>query len=314
MKQVILVDCMNLVYRSHFAHQFLTSRGRPTGVIYGFLNNILKVARHYPQTPMIFCWDCKGPTWRHAVAPGVYKANRSKRDPKMKGILDTQRRQLKELLKQMGFRQIQAEMLEADDIIASLALAFDTKGYDRVFIYSGDHDFYQCISRKVGVIQGKAGVLKQVTEEDAYQETGILPEEYALLKSIAGDSSDNMKPVPGIAEKKALLLLEAGADPRFEDFKRHDKAVRLKIKILEEHWKAVHECYRVCKLPATAFMPKQCAENLAGIVDRATRFPNRKRRATKAESQILLKWMIEFFTRFELNEFIRRSSEFGRLV
>lgn len=314
MKQVILVDCMNLVYRSHFAHQFLASRGRPTGVIYGFLNNMLKVARHYPKIPMIFCWDCKGPTWRHAVAPGIYKANRSKRDPKMKGILDSQRRQLKELLKNMGFRQIQAEMLEADDIIASLASAFDAKGYDRVFIYSGDHDFYQCLSKNIGILQGKAGVLKQITEDDALNETGIIPRDFVLLKSIAGDSSDNMKPVPGIAEKKALALIQAGADPRHKNFEDHQADVQAAIKILQPHWEKVHVCYQMSKLPATDFMPEKCAENMTGIVERALKFPYRKRKKTKEESQQLLKWMIEFFNRYELKEFLRRSSEFGRMV
>ena len=71
MKQIVLVDSKNQLYRSHFAPSLMPlSRedGFPTGAIYGCLNYVLLgVHKHLPDASFIWCWDGQGETWRHKL-------------------------------------------------------------------------------------------------------------------------------------------------------------------------------------------------------------------------------------------------------
>src|ERR1035438_6521278 len=71
MKQIILIDGKNALYRMHFSPS-LTALSRedgfPTGSIYGNLNYVLLgVHKHLPDASFIWCWDGQGETWRHRL-------------------------------------------------------------------------------------------------------------------------------------------------------------------------------------------------------------------------------------------------------
>ena len=75
-KVVILVDGKNVAYRMHYSHLALqTKEGFPTGMLHGFLYNLLRLHRAEPEARFIFCWDGAPPTWRH-ILQKQYKANR----------------------------------------------------------------------------------------------------------------------------------------------------------------------------------------------------------------------------------------------
>lgn len=71
MKQIILVDAKNQLYRNHFSPSLMhLSRddGFPTGSIFGNLNYVLLgVHRHLPDAYFVWCWDGIGETWRHRL-------------------------------------------------------------------------------------------------------------------------------------------------------------------------------------------------------------------------------------------------------
>jgi len=72
MKQIVLVDGKNLVFRVHYVHRQLTSKdGKPTSVLYGVLSSMLNMASRLPEANWAFVWDGAGKTWRHDLLDEV---------------------------------------------------------------------------------------------------------------------------------------------------------------------------------------------------------------------------------------------------
>lgn len=69
MDRLIIVDGKNFVYRHHFTHRGLASKGRPTSALFGALQGLAALSRRIPNTPIIFVWDGGGKTWRHKMSP-----------------------------------------------------------------------------------------------------------------------------------------------------------------------------------------------------------------------------------------------------
>lgn len=309
--QIILVDANNLMYRTHFTHTNLTDhRGYPTGIIHGMLSNVLSIAKKYPDSHQIFCWD-KGQSWRTALAPKVYKANRVRNEDVTKAV-GVQMPLVKSVLQRFGFHQLSMSSIEADDWISALASAFASELSTReVYIYSGDRDFYQCITNKVTVLKPTKTGLQAVTPNSVEKEFGVVPVQYTLLRALAGDSSDNYKPVPGIGDKKALAYIMSGIDPRLPNFSDHPQTVRMRAMKLKSFWPEIHNCWKMCILPP-AHMPKTEADALRTLVRRVVVSPSRKVLSSE-EKQRVRKWFYDFTMTYDLAELSRKQDDFWLL-
>lgn len=72
MKQLVLVDAKNMVFRHHWTHKDLRDEdGKPTSVLYGFLNGLLSLSNKMPDARFVFVWDGEGRTWRHDLLARV---------------------------------------------------------------------------------------------------------------------------------------------------------------------------------------------------------------------------------------------------
>src|SRR5690606_7024378 len=98
---------------------------------------------------------------------------------------------------------------EADDIMHTLAKKADTAGLDTMLITS-DLDALQSISPSVHVYALKKGFsnIEKFDIDYFEQKHGIDVEQFLDLKSLKGDSSDNIPGVPGVGEKTAVQLLK----------------------------------------------------------------------------------------------------------
>src|SRR3970282_1392957 len=135
MKKVILIDSMHLGSSCYCAYKnLMTEEGEPSGVIHGFLSNILSLTRKFEHCSMVFCWD-QGDSWRKKLFPTVYKVNRGTWDNKdiVLNQLSTVKR---DFLDVMGFKSVQVESVEADDCISLVTSGLLDKGAE-VLIYSG---------------------------------------------------------------------------------------------------------------------------------------------------------------------------------
>ena len=151
-------------------------------------------------------FDMRAPTFRHKAYDG-YKAQRKGMPEELAGQLPV----LKELLAALGYRIVESEGYEADDILGTLARRCRETG-NQCVIATGDRDSLQLVSDNVTVrITATKFGRPEVTvyDRDKIVETyGVEPEQLIDIKAIQGDSSDNIPGVAGIGQKGAAELIQ----------------------------------------------------------------------------------------------------------
>lgn len=203
-EKLVILDGNSLMNRAFYAlPPMTTSKGQPTGAIYGFTTMLFKIYNEIKPDYIAATFDLKAPTFRH-LEYADYKAGRKK----MPDELAAQFAPVKELLKAFNIDVFEKEGYEADDIIGTISREYETKDLD-IVIFTGDRDALQLVSDNTVVMITKKGI----TELDIYNKDAI-KSKYGLeplgiidLKGLMGDASDNIPGVPGIGEKTALKLL-----------------------------------------------------------------------------------------------------------
>lgn len=206
MEKIILVDGNNLLFRSYYATAYngnfmKNSKGFPTNALFGFSNMINKIILEEKPTYILVAFD-KGKTFRHEKY-SEYKAGRIE----MPDELRLQFPIAKKLLELMGIKYYEIENYEADDIIGTFSKFCDNTKYTGTII-SSDKDLLQLITDSVDIKLLKSKDYIRYNPESFYKEYKIKPINIIDLKSLMGDSSDNIKGVKGIGEKTALKLLQ----------------------------------------------------------------------------------------------------------
>lgn len=201
MGNFIIIDGNSLINRAFYALPPLTGKnGKPTQAIYGFVKMLLKL-REYNPTHMAVAFDLRAPTFRHKEFD-YYKATRKS----MPEDLAVQVPVLKDLLRAMKIAVIEKEGYEADDIIGTMAKAAEMPTY----VVTGDRDSFQLIDDDTTVLFTKKGIseLDEMTEETLKSAMGLTPSGVIEYKALAGDTSDNIRGVPGVGDKSAGMLIE----------------------------------------------------------------------------------------------------------
>ena len=207
--KLLVLDGNSLVNRAFYGIKILTTKdNRPTNAIYGFLNILLNLLRENQPDEVAIAWDLKAPTFRHKMYDG-YKATRHG----MPEELAQQMPVLKELLAQLGFVMVSREGWEADDLLGTLSAAAAARS-DECLLATGDRDSLQLVNDHVTVLLAstRAGRSETVPmDPEAIREKYGLenPRQLIEVKSLMGDTSDNIPGVPGVGEKTALALVQA---------------------------------------------------------------------------------------------------------
>lgn len=206
-KIFVLIDGKSLFYRGYYAMPHLsTADGQPTGGVYGFASLALELVRQLRPDYVAVAWD-KAKTnirRRRAIYP-EYKANRHPAPPDFYQQIPI----LRQLLEALGWPFYEVDDYEADDIIGTLSKQANRAGIHTV-IASSDLDMLQLIDDDTEVYALKKG-LSSIDRFDvkAFQaKYGIRVDQFLDLKSLKGDSSDNIPGVPGVGEKTAVALLQ----------------------------------------------------------------------------------------------------------
>ena len=200
--KLLAIDGNSIVNRAFYGIKLLTTRdGRYTNALVGFFNILTKLTSAEAPDEVAVAFDLKAPTFRHTMYAG-YKAQRKG----MPDELAAQMPVLKEMLTALGYKIVTCEGYEADDILGTLAAACRARG-DECVIATGDRDSFQLVGGPVRVQY--EGTKAQRIDEDAVRERyGVAPAQMIDVKSLMGDSSDNIPGVTGIGEKTALALIQ----------------------------------------------------------------------------------------------------------
>lgn len=183
-----------------------TKDGTPTGGVYGFTALSLELIKKLKPDYVAVAWDKPKTNIRKRVELyPEYKANRKPAPPDFYEQIPI----LHELLDALGWPLYELDDYEADDILATFARQAEAKGVECCLITS-DLDVLQAISPTTHVYALKKGFsnIELFHPEHFEEKYGVRVDQFLDLKSLKGDSSDNIPGVPGIGEKTAIELLQ----------------------------------------------------------------------------------------------------------
>ena len=204
-KRLVLLDAHAILHRAYHAlPDFATSKGEPTGALYGLVTMVLKIISDLKPDYIVACYDLPKPTYRHEVYEG-YKSGRAKTDDALVAQLESS----KELCEALNIPIYSKEGFEADDMLGTITEHLKKEDVD-IIIASGDMDTLQLVDdEKVQVYTLKKGINDTILySEDAVKERfGFGPKLLPDYKGLRGDPSDNIIGIQGIGEKTATELI-----------------------------------------------------------------------------------------------------------
>jgi DNA polymerase-1 len=206
-KKFAIIDGKSVFYRGYYAMPNLTAKdGTPTGGVFGFATMALEVIRRLKPDYVAVAWDKPKTNIRRRVA--MYPEYKAGRKPAPADFYE-QIPVLQQLLEAFGWPLYELDDYEADDIMGTLALQANEKGLETMLITS-DLDMLQLVNEQVRVYALKTGLsnIELYSPKTFEAKYGIKVNQFLDLKSLKGDSSDNIPGVPGIGEKGALDLLK----------------------------------------------------------------------------------------------------------
>ena len=209
--KLLILDGNSVINRAFYGVKLLTTReGIYTNAIYGFLNILERMEREEQPEAICVAFDLHGPTFRHEQYEG-YKATRHG----MPEELAQQMPLMKQVLRAMNIPIYECQGWEADDVIGTVSRICSNNDWECVIV-TGDRDSLQLIDENVHVklVISKPGQTTATLYDRAkfLEEYGFEPIKMIDLKSLMGDSSDNIPGVAGVGPKTATdLLLKFGS-------------------------------------------------------------------------------------------------------
>jgi DNA polymerase-1 len=206
--KVILIDGGCVGARAVFTVGQLSFNEIPTGVIYGFLKEIQRVAEEYKTNDFMYFWDSKK-SHRKKLFPD-YKVkrsdNRTKKEIETWKIAHEQYDELREeILPYFGWtNQFLEDGYEADDLLHQAAVQLSDK-HDVIMVTS-DQDMYQSLDYCTIY---NPSTRKEYDRLDLLNQWGVAPDEWGKVKTLAGCKSDEVPGVPGVGEKTAIKFLRS---------------------------------------------------------------------------------------------------------
>lgn len=211
MKKITIIDGYSLFFRAYYATAYKgedtilkTSTGTPINAIYTFINMIFPIlAKIHEGDGFIVALDTGKKTFRHELLED-YKGTRNE----VPHSLIVQFPILRDALSSFNIKYVEFDGYEADDIAGTIAsMASDSN--IKVELYTSDKDYLQLVSDNItlNLIKKSIKEVSKITPNNFYSLYDINPNQVNDYKGLKGDSSDNLKGIPGIGEKTAKTLL-----------------------------------------------------------------------------------------------------------
>jgi len=193
--KVLLVDGFNLIRRIYEA------RPEPDidSVITASLQSLQRALREHTPTHVVMVFENHDRTWRHLLYKD-YKANRS---PTPTALTEGMSK-FESSFQEIGVNSFSLDSYEADDVIATFAYGIEAAENDAV-ILSSDKMYLQLLSPHIRIVNHFEH--KDISEKDVVERYGVKKQQLIDYWALVGDSSNNIKGVPGVGAKSAVNLL-----------------------------------------------------------------------------------------------------------
>ena len=201
-KSLYILDGHYQIYRAYYApFAPLTSpKGEPTKGIHVFCATLFNLIRSRRPDYLAMVMDVSDETvFRRDLDP-EYKAHR---EPPPEDFAQ-QRDRILSIVQAMDVPILRVPKFEADDLMATIVKRLADRDIN-VFMVSTDKDLEQLITDKAFLYDAAKDV---VLDRSAMEEKKGYPPELAVdIQTLTGDSTDNVKGVPGIGPKTAVKLI-----------------------------------------------------------------------------------------------------------
>ncbi len=211
-KRLLLIDTFYFLHRSFhaFPQDFQTSKGEPTGMVYGFTQVLLNSILDLSPTHIACGWESEElPSFRKELY-AEYQATRIPAEPEAEKLFWDQVPRIEQIIEAFNIPRIWSNGFEGDDVLGTMAY----KGAEQsayVIISTADQDMLQLINDKVFVFRPAKPpfVRKTIFDKETFIEKyGFEPKQMIDYKALRGDPSDNIPGVKGIGDKTAKKLLK----------------------------------------------------------------------------------------------------------
>jgi DNA polymerase-1 len=208
-QHLYLVDGSGYIFRAYHRLPPLTDpEGTPVGAVYGFTAMLWKLitelANAEAPTHLAVILDAGSHTFRNDMY-AEYKAHR----PPPPEDLIPQFPLIRDAVRAFSVPCIEEAGFEADDIIASYALAAKRDGFN-VTIVSSDKDLMQLIQPGIDLLDTMKN--QRIDRAEVIEKFGVPPEKVGDVLALMGDTADNVPGVRGVGPKTAAELILAYGD------------------------------------------------------------------------------------------------------
>jgi len=209
-RPVIIIDGLNLFMRHYAAHPAMSKNGEQVGGIVGFLTGVRRLSEKIGPSEIYVIWEGQGSAKKRSLYKEYKKSKKPKRLNRyyddIPDSLSNQTNQISVIVKALRFtpvRQIYVEGCEADDAIGYMC-RYTFKDRRKVIV-SSDHDYYQLLNKNTLIYSPTLkGFVNKNKVKERYK---VSAENFCLVKSIAGDQSDNIPGVKGLSYKTIAKLI-----------------------------------------------------------------------------------------------------------
>ncbi len=203
-QHLYLVDGSGYIFRAYHRLPPLTDpEGTPVGAVYGFTAMLWKLitelANAEAPTHLAVILDAGSHTFRNDMY-AEYKAHR----PPPPEDLIPQFPLIRDAVRAFSVPCIEQDGFEADDIIASYALAAKAADFN-VTIVSSDKDLMQLIQPGIDCLDTMKN--QRIDRAEVIEKFGVPPEQVGDVLALMGDTADNIPGVRGVGPKTAAELI-----------------------------------------------------------------------------------------------------------
>ena len=204
-QHLYLVDGSGYIFRAYHRLPPLTDpTGTPVNAVYGFTTMLWKLIEELNKaeapTHLAVIFDAGSHTFRN----DMYDQYKAHRPPPPEDLLP-QFPLIRDAVRAFSVPCIEQDGYEADDIIASYAVAAIAAGYD-VSIVSSDKDLMQLVQPGLDLYDTMKNI--RVNRAEVVEKFGVPPEQLGEVLALMGDSVDNVPGVRGVGPKGAAELIQ----------------------------------------------------------------------------------------------------------
>ncbi len=208
MSRVMLIDATNNFVRNYVVVPTLSLNGEPIGAVEGFLKSLRSFIEKCKPDKVVVIWDGPGGSKKRRAVVKEYKEGRKpyrlNRNYDFEHVNEAdnkifQRVRLDDYLQDLPVIQVMIEDIEADDSIAYISNHLKD---DQKIIVSTDKDFLQLLDKNTIIYHPIKKVF--VTSKECKRVYNVYPQNFAIVRAIVGDKSDNLKGVKSVGMKNVL--------------------------------------------------------------------------------------------------------------